>query len=207
MKFKGLDPNNVYGSTGMLADQCSYIWELVKTVEFPESYKSLENITLCGMGGSRYGAYIVQNLYGDLLKVPLLEYGDYHLPAYVSGRSLFILSSYSGGTEEPLASAEEAIERGYPVVGLTSGGKVLEMSKLNNFSCIVFVPKYNPSGQPRLGTAYMVFGAIALLTKLGYLQVSDDEVKNAISELRSNKDAIQSEAKEIAQKYKLNLED
>lgn len=200
MKFEGLDPKNVYGSTGMLADQCSYIWELVKTIEFPDKYSSLENITLCGMGGSRYGAYIAQNLYREELKVPFLEYGDYHLPAYVGEKSLFILSSYSGGTEEPLSSAEEAIKKGYPVVGLTSGGKALELSKLNNFPSIVFDPKDNPSGQPRLGTGYMVFGVIALLTKLGYLQVSDEDVKNAISELRSNKDAIQSAAKEVAQK-------
>jgi len=205
MKFGGLDPKNVFDSTGMLVDQCSYIWELVKTVEFPESYKSLENVTLCGMGGSRYGAYIVQNLYRDLLKVPLLEYGDYHLPAYVSEKSLFILSSYSGETEEPLSSAQEVIEKGYPIVGLTSGGRVLEMSKLNNFPAIVFDKKYNPSGQPRLGTGYMIFGVIALLTRLGYLQVSDEEVENAISELRKNGDAIQSAAKEIAQKIYVSI--
>lgn len=200
MKFEGLDPKNVYGSTGMLADQCSYIWELVKTVEFPENYSALENITLCGMGGSRYGAYIVQNLFWDELKVPLFEYGDYHLPAYISEKSLFILSSYSGGTEEPLSSAQEAIEKGYPVVGLTSGGKALELSKTHKFPAIVFDPKYNPSGQPRLGMGYIVFGVIALLAKLGYLKVSDEDVKNAISELRSSKDAIQSAAKEAAQK-------
>lgn len=197
---KKIDPNNVYGSTGMLADQCACIWETVKAIEFPENYKSLENITLCGMGGSRYGAYIVQNLCKNLLKVPFLEYGDYHLPAYVGKKSLFILSSYSGGTEEPLASAQEVIEKGYPIIGLTSGGKALELSKQHNFPSIVFDQKYNPSGQPRLGTGYMIFGLIALLTRLGYIRVSDGEVKKAISELRSNKKKIQSKAKEIAQK-------
>ncbi len=198
--LRRLDPKDVHGSTGMLADQCAFIWELVKTVEFPPRYKSLENITLCGMGGSTYGAYIVKNLYWENLKVPLFGYGDYHLPAHVSEKSLFILSSYSGNTEEPLASAGEAIEKGYPIVGLTSGGKALEMSKTHNFPSIVFDQKYNPSGQPRLGTGYMVFGVIALLSRLGYLSVSDDEVKIAIGELKKNKDAIQLQAKEIAQK-------
>lgn len=197
--MENLDPKNVLGSTGMLADQCAYIWELVKTIEFPENYKFMENITLCGMGGSRYGAYIVKNLYWDALKVPLLEYGDYHLPAYIDGKSLFILSSYSGGTEEPLASAKEALEKGYLVVGLTGGGKALEMSKNYNFPSIVFDQKYNPSGQPRLGTGYMVLGTIALLTRLGYLQVSDEEVKKAISELRASREAIELKAKKLAQ--------
>ncbi len=194
-----LDPKNVLGSTKMLADQCDYIWALAKTVEFPADYKSLENITLCGMGGSRYGAYIVKNLYWDLLKVPLLEYGDYHLPAYLNKKSLFILSSYSGGTEEPLNSAKEALEKGYSVVGLTSGGEALEMSKNYNFPSIVFNQKYNPSGQPRLGTGYMVLGTIALLTRLGYLQVSDGVVEKAISELRASREEVESRAKELAQ--------
>lgn len=194
-----LDPKNVLGSTRMLADQCEQIWELAKTVDFPENYKTLENITLCGMGGSRYGAYIVKNLYWDVLRVPFLEYGDYHLPAYINKKSLFILSSYSGGTEEPISSAEEALQKGYPVVGITSGGKVSELSKNHNFPCIVFDQKYNPSKQPRLGTGYMVLGTIALLTKLGYLQISDDEVKKAISELRESQEKVESRAKELAE--------
>lgn len=194
-----LDPKNVLGSTGMLADQCEQIWELAKTVEFPDQYKSLENITICGMGGSRYGAYIVENLYRDTLKVPLLGYGDYHLPAYLNEKSLFILSSYSGGTEEPLNCAKEALEKNFPVVGLTGGGKALEMAQEHGFPALVFDQKYNPSGQPRLGTGYMVLGTIALLTKLGYIQVSDDEVKKAISELRESQEKVESMAKELAE--------
>ncbi len=198
--MENLDPKDVLGSTGMLADQCAYIWELVKTIEFPESYKSLENITICGMGGSRYGAYIVQALYKDMLAVPFLEYGDYHLPAYINKKSLFILSSYSGGTEEPLSSANEAVQKGASLLAITGGGKALDLAQEHNFPAVAFDQKYNPSGQPRLGTGYMVLGTIALLTKLGYLQVSDEEVKNAIKELKDNQKAIQQEAKQLAEK-------
>ncbi|MDD5147808.1 MAG: bifunctional phosphoglucose/phosphomannose isomerase [Candidatus Daviesbacteria bacterium] len=195
-----LDPKNVFGSTAMLPDQCSYIWEMVKNMDFPDNLKSASDITLCGMGGSRYGAYIVQSLYNDMLKVPFFGYGDYHIPAYLSKKSLFILSSYSGGTEEPISSAEEVLERGYPVIGITSGGKVLEMSKKHNFPSIVFDQKYNPSHQPRLGTGYMVLGTIAILTRLGYLQISDDEVKKAIEELQIAQEEIKNKAKEEAEK-------
>lgn len=195
-----LDPKNVLGSTGMLPDQCTYIWELAKTLEFPEGYKSAGDITICGMGGSRYGAYIVQSLYKDLLEVPLLEYGDYHLPGYINEKSLFILSSYSGGTEEPLSSVKEAIEKGCPIVSLTGGGEASELSKEHNFPALLFDQKFNPSGQPRLGTGYMVLGTIAILTKLGYLQVSDAEVETAIGELKAAQENIKKEAKEIAGK-------
>lgn len=195
-----LDVKNVYGSTGLLTEQCAYIWELAKTLEFPESYRSVENITLCGMGGSTYGGYIVKNLYWDQLKIPLIEYGDYHLPAYFNGKSLLILSSYSGGTEEVLSSAEEAVKKGSSIVGLTGGGKVRELSQTHNFPALVFDQKYNPSGQPRLGTGYMIFGVIAILARLGIVQVTDDEVNQAIAELRENQEAIKLKAKEAAKK-------
>ena len=193
-----LDKKNVYGSLRMLPDQSQYVWELSKVVRFPDIYKSAENIILCGMGGSRYGAYIVQNLYRNQLKVPFSGYGDYHLPAFVNKKSLFILSSYSGDTEEPLNSAQEAIRKNIPIVGLTGGGKAAEMSKTYNFPSILFDQKYNPSGQPRLGTGYMVFGTIALLARLGYLSVSNEEIMTSINELKQNSNDIENQAKQIA---------
>ncbi|MDO8573165.1 MAG: SIS domain-containing protein [Candidatus Daviesbacteria bacterium] len=194
------DPKNVLGSTEMLASQCSYIWDLSKTIEFPANFRSLENITICGMGGSRYGAYVVESLYNDILKVPFLGYGDYHLPAFINKKSLFIFSSYSGTTEEPLASAKEAIEKGCPIIGISSGGKVGEMSKTYNFPALIFNQEFNPSTQPRLGTGYMVLGTIAILTRLGYLQVSDEEVKVAIEELKSAQEEIKNKAEEMSKK-------
>ncbi|MBI2337774.1 bifunctional phosphoglucose/phosphomannose isomerase [Candidatus Daviesbacteria bacterium] len=198
--MNNLDPKNVLGSTEMFPDQCEYIWDLSKSFQFPAEFKSAKAITICGMGGSRYGAYVARSLCWDQLKVPLLEYGDYHLPAYIDDKSLFILSSYSGGTEEPLSSAEEAIKRGTNIVGLTGGGQVLQMSKQYNFPALVFDQKYNPSNQPRLGTGFMVLGTLAILTRLGYLQISDEEVKNAVEELRNNQEEIKNRAKELAGK-------
>lgn len=199
-EIKRLDPKNVYGSTGMLPDQCRYIWDLAKSFQGDAKHKSAKNIILCGMGGSQYGSYIVQNLFHDELKVPLVSYGDYHLPGYISKDSLVILSSYSGDTEEPINCAQEAVDKGFSIVGLTAGGKAYEMSQTHNFPVILFDQKYNPSGQPRLGTGYMVVGIIALLTRLGYLSVSDEEIQEAIDELRTATDNIKDKARLYAQK-------
>lgn len=199
-EIKKLDPKDVFGSTSMLADQCADIWELAKAVDFSKELGEAEHIILCGMGGSRYGGYIIPYLFRETLRVPFYAYGDYHLPGFASKKNLFILASYSGGTEEPLSSAAEAINNGIPIVGLTSGGQALEMSQEHNFPSLVFSQKYNPSGQPRLGTGYMVFGVIALLTRLGYLSLSDAEITNVIGELRKNTETIQMYAKDAAKK-------
>lgn len=199
-EIKRLDPKDVYGSTGMLTDQCSYIWDLAKSFQFQDIHTKAKNIILCGMGGSQYGSYVIQNLYRDELHVPLISYGDYHLPGYIGKDSLVILSSYSGSTEEPVNCGQEAVDKDFPIVTLTGGGKAEEMAKAHKFPMLFFDQKYNPSGQPRLGTGYMVVGAIALLTRLKYLSVSDDEIQVAVNGLKKHTKTIEDTARELAKK-------
>jgi len=193
-EIKKLDPKDVYGSTEMLPDQCRQIWEDTKTVNIPESYRSINNIIVCGMGGSAYGGHIVQTLFKDKLGLPLYVNSDYHLPGFADQNSLVFLTSYSGSTEEVLSCANEAFEKGCKILGLTSGGKVSEILNERKLPCLTFNSSFNPSGQPRLGTGYIIIGSLGILNKIGLLKINDDEVENAISELSSNKEAIKAKA-------------
>lgn len=192
-ELKKLDPKDVLGSTGMLANQCRQIWELAKDLEFPQEYKKVQNIVICGMGGSAYGGYVTSSLFKDQLKVPLLSNNDYHLPGFVNKETLVILSSYSGTTEEVLSCQEEAFSKGLKITAISSSEKLGKPS-------LVFDPKFNPSGQPRLGTGYMVLGTIAILNKLGLINISDEQIAQALSELETNQDQIRNRAREIARK-------
>ncbi len=199
--FKDLDPKNVYGSTGMLADQVEQVWYDAKSLGFPDSYKDFDNIILCGMGGSAYSGYIIQSLFKNSLKIPLVSNNDYDLPAFATKKSLIILSSYSGSTEESLACARQALEKGLTITGITNGGKLADFFKENNIPFLQFDAKNNPSGQPRLGTGYMAIGTMALLTKLGILFLTDGDIQNTVSELRANQQNVQQKARELSQKF------
>lgn len=200
--FKHLDPKDVYGSTGLLADQCEQIWADAKSIIFPDSYKGFDNIILCGMGGSAYSSYIIQSLFKEKLDIPLIFNNDYDLPAFATKNSLIILSSYSGTTEESLSCASEAISKGLKVTAITNGGQLAELLLKNNMPVFVFDPKNNPSGQPRLGTGYMVLGTISILNNLGLLSLSDEEVNTAINELKSNQEKIKEASMILAPKLK-----
>ncbi|MBI2040392.1 bifunctional phosphoglucose/phosphomannose isomerase [Candidatus Microgenomates bacterium] len=195
-----LDPKDVLGSTGMFLDQCEQIWQESKTLQFPNDYKSCQNIVVCAMGGSAYGGYVAQSLFKDTLKIPLTSNNDYHLPYFANSNTLAILSSYSGTTEEVLSSKEEAQKKGLKITGLTIGGELATFFQKNNIPGLIFDPKYNPSAQPRLGTGYIVLGTIALLNKLGVINVSDEEVEHAISEVRQSQEDIKSKAQNLAEK-------
>ena len=198
-EIQKLDPKNVFGSTGMLSPQCEQIWNEGKSLSFPANYKFIENIVIAGMGGSAYGGHVVLSLFRNQLKIPFIIHSDYGLPQFVNENSLVVLESYSGSTEESLSAGEEAKKRGAKITGLTSGGKLAEFLKFNNYPSLIFDPKHNPSGQPRLASGYMVLGTIALLNQMRLLNVSDQEVSNTVENLNKQQKNIMEKAKTLAQ--------
>lgn len=196
-EIKKLDPKRVYESTEMLADQCEQIWNDSKSLKFSEELKTAKNIIVCGMGGSAYGGHVALSLFKNNLQIPIYVNNDYSLPAFADENTLVILTSYSGSTEETLSCLEEAINKNCKIIGLTSGGKLAESLKNNKKDVFVFESKFNPSGQPRLGTGYIVLGTIILLDKLGFLNI-DDDFQKSIEDLKKNKEEIKERAKEIS---------
>lgn len=198
--IKKLDPKDVLGSTEKFIDQCQQIWQNAYLLNFPQDFRVCQNIVFCGMGGSAYGGYVINSLFKDQLKNPIISNNDYHLPGFATSNTLAILSSYSGSTEEVLSCYHEAQEKGLKITGITTGGELAQNFGDNNIPALIFDPKFNPSAQPRLGTGYMVLGTIALLNKLGILKLSDEEVNGAVSELEQAQEDIKKQAKVLAQK-------
>lgn len=196
-----LDRKNVYASINGLAKQCRQAWEETQNIDFPGSYRGLENIVLCGMGGSAYAAYFIKALFSQSLAVPFELVNGYDLPSYVNEHTLVMLSSYSGSTEETITCGERAREIKAKITAVTSGLKLLELTKTHNLPAYTFNPLYNPSGQPRLGQGYMIIGHIGILARLGFLTLSNKEVSPAIDFLEKNNHTIGIEAKNVVEKF------
>lgn len=199
-EIRKLDPKDVFGSTEKLYNQCKQIWEFVKSCDINSS--NVKNILICGMGGSAYGGHVVLSAFKDELKVPLVIINDYHLPEFVDSATLVIITSYSGTTEESISCLEEAKRKKAQTIVLTSGGLLKESTEKGYSQGVIFSPEHNPSGQPRLGTGYIVLGTIAILNKLGFLNITDEQVNNAVEFLNTDKENIIESAKELAQKIK-----
>lgn len=195
--IKKLDPKDVFGSSKLLDKQCEQIWNDVKNLNLPVA--NIKNIVICGMGGSSYGGHVTLSMFKDKLNVPLVVQNGYDLPAFADSSTLVVLTSYSGNTEETLSCANEAKNKGSKTIVLTSGGKLADFIKDNTMQGIVFEPVNNPSGQPRLGTGYIVLGTIAILNKLGIIEIKESEVTDAIDHLRNAQENIMREAKKLAQ--------
>lgn len=182
------------------------------SVNFPQSYKNISSIIVCGQGGSRFPSLIIQNLFKEELAVPYIINDDYNLPGFVNKDTLVILSSYSGTTEEVLTCAEKALKARAKICGITVGGKLRSFLEKNNYPDYIINPLYNPSNQPRIGFGYFVGGHLGILFKLGFIKSDKSEIEKAINNLdnltknfkinvEKNHNPIKKLAEKIYQKY------
>ncbi len=168
-----LDVQKALTSFEMLGSQVQQIWQQAQKLQVDPSYSQVKQVVVAGMGGSALGTHVIQTVFKDELKVPVLVVPDYELPSFVDANTLVIASSYSGTTEETLAAAEDAQAKGAHIAGITSGGQLAEWLKTNNYPGLVFEPKFNPAKSPRMALGYSIFGQIALFAKVGLLKVDD----------------------------------
>lgn len=173
--IKKLDPDNALASAESMADQVRQVWEEQDQIDLSD-YKNVTNIVVAGMGGSALGADFVRHLYKQELPVSLEICKDYTLPQYVNQNTLVILSSYSGSTEETINCAKEAEQKRAMIAVITAGSKLAQLAKDKNYPSYIINPKFNPSNQPRMATAYNIMAIILMLKKLGLLKFEEENL-------------------------------
>ncbi len=179
-----------------LPDQIRDILGQARLIKIPTEYKNVSRIVVNGMGGSNLGARIVKSVTVDKLKAPLDIVPGYEVPSYVDKNTLYILSSYSGTTEEPLSVYNKIKKRGAKILAITSGGEMEALMLKDNIPGIIFKPRFNTSGLPRLALGYSVFGIMVLLAKSGLFSIKIKEVKEIINQLEINDRRLRPRIKE-----------
>ena len=169
-----MDSLNVLDSVKSFPDQCrQVIWDIANQV-LPSECFLAQNIVLSGMGGSALGGRVLTYLERQALKIPIVVSTEYHLPNFVNKKSLVIISSYSGNTEETISSLREAIARGAQIYILTGGGMLADIAKKDNLPHYIFDPVHNPSAQPRMGLGYSIMAVIMLLVRCQLIHPQDN---------------------------------
>ncbi len=153
----------------------------------PQKLQSpINKIVLNGMGGSNLGARLIASALADKLPLPLIIEPGYTVPAYIDEQTLYIVSSYSGTTEEPLSTVTEVQKRGAQLAAITAdteGNPLAQMARGNNWPAYIFTTKNNPSGQPRLGLGYAIFGLLGLLGTLDIMPFDLSTAETIVKQL------------------------
>lgn len=198
-----------------VAETISYLSEQIATsfndasaTNFSKSYKNFQNVVVCGMGGSNLATELVRSVYGREMKIPFVLVRNYGIPAFVNSKSLVIISSYSGNTEEIVNCLKEARDKKAKIFCMASGGKILSAAKRYKLPYYKIDKKFNPGNQPRYGVGSQFGATLAVFNKLGLLSIRNKDINEAVdylyilnkgfdAEMESNKNIAKDLAMEI----------
>lgn len=162
----------------------------------------INNIVYGAMGGSALAGLLSNSWPG--YNLPFEVCRQYHVPAYVSDKTLFIACSYSGNTEETLSALAEAEEKGAKIAIITGGGKLQEIAEAKNYPMLV-LPKIV---QPRYAVIYNLKAIINIMVAAGLpkannalesLETSVDYLKQVTTEWMATVPTKDNPAKQLAE--------
>ncbi len=194
-KKNRFDPDSMYEDILGFPDHLVDAGRIAHAASLPDiSADDVSDIVVCGMGGSAIGADLVRSYVGDKLSIPFATCRHYKLPPFVSNKSLIIGSSYSGNTEETLSAMSHAARIGAKVICITTGGRLAKMAAENNWT-VITIPGWM---MPRAALAYSFVPLLVLMSLLGFVSGSADDLDDAADAARSRVEKFSIESQENA---------
>lgn len=152
------------GMLGVVGSMAEHLSEGVRRGKMAGPPKAAhDGIVVCGLGGSAIGGDVLKAWLSTECNVRCEVSRGYALPRHVGRRSLVIVASYSGNTEETLSMFEDARRRTSRVVTVSSGGKLEDLSESLSSPHVKV-----PSGLvPRASFGYMFGSLLGIVERAG----------------------------------------
>jgi glucose/mannose-6-phosphate isomerase len=168
------DKENMLDKLDKFRNQVEEAFKIAKKAKLPKINKNkINNIVVCGMGGSSAGGLLIQSF---VKKIPVFVNRNYDIPKYVNKNSLVFTVSYSGNTEETLSAYNEAKRRKATVIAISSNGRLAEKEKKN---AIIIPEDY----QPRIALGYTFIPLLVTLSKYRLIPNQDNAIRETIRAL------------------------
>lgn len=147
----------------------------------PYNRSQIDSIVITGLGGSAIGGDLIRTYLADQIDLPISVNRHYFLPRYVSGKTLVIISSYSGNTEETIMAYSDAKKRKAKIVCITSGGEAAQTAEKYRHP-LIRIPKGLP---PRAALGYSFFPTLTALSKMKLIRPQGSDVAETIKLLKT----------------------
>ncbi|MBT3301800.1 MAG: SIS domain-containing protein [Bacteroidetes bacterium] len=164
------------------------------------SIDQFSHVVIGGLGGSGIAGRIAKSYFHGTSPVPIEIVSDYNLPAYVGEKSLVILSSYSGNTEETLSLYISAIEKHATVLVITTGGLLQELALEANIQIF----EAEKGFQPRMALGYSLTFLVLIFSEL-LKQSLHNNIRSLMMHLKET-DVFITRAEKLFAKFKLDFE-
>jgi len=138
-----------------------------------------DNIILSGLGGSGIAGRIIKSYFFDKCSLPIEVVSDYVLPHFAGKKTLAIMCSYSGNTEETLAMYDAAKAKGAAIIVISTGGKLVEKATKDGYTVYIAQSGF----QPRMALGYSLSYLLLLFSEFAGIQNAAGQLTAAASEL------------------------
>ncbi len=135
----------------------------------------INKIIIVGMGGSAFTGDLIYVLGRKSIPFPLVVSKTYSLPNFVDEKTLVMILSYSGNSEEALTAFLAAKENNAQICSISSGGHLEDSSIEATWYIKV------PGGlQPRAAVAYLLFPSLFFLHKCKLLNLEKKDLNDSL---------------------------
>lgn len=142
----------------------------------PPAYKKPEKVLFCGMGGSAISGDILGTVAQSRSRIHWTVNRSSRLPQWVDSKTLVILSSYSGNTQEVDSVFRQAIARKASFFVVTAGGRLLDQARKRKIPLFQLPQGYPPRCAIGFGTFALLFHFI----RCRWFSVGPQEIEEVI---------------------------
>lgn len=103
----------------------------------------VDEVAVVGVGTTLVCAELAAALAAEAGKAPVVAVADWNVPSWIDAHTLSFVISFSGNTTEVLRCYDALVEKGGPVVAVTTGGRLREAA-LAKAAPVVRIPVENP---------------------------------------------------------------
>ena len=177
--YAALDPGGLRRRIRQLPQHCEEGWRRARSLERFEAGEPINRVMFGGMGGSAIAGDLVVDLASRTPGVSMTVVRGFDLPVALDQRSLAVLCSYSGNTEETLALFRRVIDTGARVLVVGRGGRLREEASGHQVPYL----EIGLIGEPRSAVGYNLLLLLGALDHWGIAPTGEHELGQAIEAL------------------------
>ena len=160
----------------------------------------IDSVLLLGMGDSGISGEVAAACAQPFCPVPIVVHHGYLPPSFVGPSTLVVALSSSGDTEETIESLDSAVEAGAPLLAVTTGGALAELTRAAG-GTVLPIPTDRPAPRAPLGS--LSVPPMLALEVMGLFPGADQWLRQAVDQLRRRRDQLLSDrspARELARR-------
>jgi glucose/mannose-6-phosphate isomerase len=160
----------------------------------------IDSVLILGMGDSGLGGEVAAACARPFCPVPIVVYRGYLPPSFVGPSTLVFALSASGDTEETLESLESAVDAGAPLVSVTTGGALAELTERAG-GVVLSIPARLPV--PRTSLGWLSVPPMLALEAVGLFPGAGEWLRLTVEQLQRRRDQLRgdtSPARELARR-------